>query len=241
MEYLDLDGGHYSFFGGAMWNERSRAYAKPDVPQVVINKLFELAPAPCYLHSMVEDVGKAIPIARPEMETYYLNGAELNWDYENLLLRMSHETRKSVKRGFRTIEEMQPEFSMQNFNDIPDMIELNKSRFGHDSTFCKPFFEDSINTLVASPLIRPYLRVISIRFHGELKSCALCGWYNGVYIYLASGSDDTIQNMPKYLIYRLIMDAFSLKAVQIYMLSFDCGWKDRWHVDKKMLYVVEKE
>lgn len=240
MEFLDLEDGYYSWFGGGVWNEQNRVYVIPGIPQEIINKLYELAPAPCYLHSIPEIQGKMVPLAKPEMETYIIDTQELNYSMDNLYLRMSTDSRKSVRRYIRQFEEMKPDLRINHFEDIPKMIALNKLRFGEESTFNKPFFEEALLRVINSPTIRPFLRILSLYFNGELKSCAVNGFYKGNYIYLASGTDETRANLPKYLVHILISDALNLKAQRIFVLSYDCGWKERYRVKKFALYLVEK-
>jgi hypothetical protein len=240
LEYLELEGGYYSFFGAGRWNERLCAYYLPNLSPNIINKIIELVPKPFSLHSMTKEFGVIVPNAVPETDTYYINGEQLQYNIDNLFQNMSKDTRQSVKRYLRIFNEMNPLIEYDRFDDYHDMVELNIKRFGQDSTFNKPFFGESIEKIIQSPVLRPHLRMISVRINGVLETCALCANFNSTYIYLASGTNPDIENLPKYLVSLIIKDGLQLQAKTLFMLCYDCGWKDRWRINKEPLYILEK-
>jgi hypothetical protein len=236
LEHLDLNGGFYSYFGGGEWNERLRAFLSPGAPPKLIQKLYELAPRPAYFHSVMEADAKGIPNIRLETETYYLDCHDLNYNIDNLYAKWSKSYRHSIKRDFRKIEELKPEIIWDRFEDIESMIRLNKERFNGDSTFNKPHFADAIRNLVNCSILRPHLGMISLKLNHELIGVALCGFYKNSSIYLASGNIQDIPSVNKYLVFQLVQESMRRKIDRILMLSYDCGWKEHWHLNKETLY-----
>jgi len=138
--------------------------------------------------------------------------------------------KKNVKYDLKQLEKLDYKVIWNNVVDFDRLVELNKKRFGDDSNYFQPGFEDGMKRLIK--VADKKLQMVSIKVDKVIEAVEIGVLYNKVYYVLDGGANIKIANIGKLLIVEHIKRAISLGAVKVDFLSSDSGWKKLWNLDE---------
>jgi CelD/BcsL family acetyltransferase involved in cellulose biosynthesis len=130
----------------------------------------------------------------------------------------------------KQLEKLDYKVIWNNVVDFDRLVELNKKRFGDDSNYFQPGFEDGMKRLIK--VADKKLQMVSIKVDKVIEAVEIGVLYNKVYYVLDGGANIKIANIGKLLIVEHIKRAISLGAVKVDFLSSDSGWKKLWNLDE---------
>lgn len=220
------------FFGGS-YMEDNQIYLKSGYESIktdLINQVKE----PALLQWMSDDLNgiKGVEIQEYKYE-FPLDQISSIDDY--LEKYWSAKPRQNLRAQIRKLKEQNLEVEYNNFSDFNLMADLNKKRFGEESSFLKPhrieFFKEIIQLF--------NMQMISIKLNGEKVSIGISVIYNGIYVGLNSGTDNNINGLGKFLILEKMSQALALGATLYDARSENLGWKEAFHFEKRPLYSLE--
>lgn len=226
------DKGHLEFFGGG-YMEDNQIYTKKGYENLK-KELIKQIDKPALLQWMSDDLNgiKGIEIQEYKYE-FPLDQISSIDDY--LEKYWSAKPRQNLRAQIRKLKEQNLKVEYNNFSDFNLMADLNKKRFGEESSFLKPhrieFFKEIIQLF--------NMQMISIKLNGEKVSIGISVIYNGIYVGLNSGTDNNINGLGKLLILEKMSQALALGATLYDARSENLGWKEAFHFEKRPLYSLE--
>jgi len=149
------------------------------------------------------------------------------------------ETRRTLRKSFRKIEERNVEILLNNFEDIELLFEYNIRHFKQESTFAscayrKETFRDFLK-LPYEPVLLTFI------IDGEKEAVSFCLKYNNVYESFNTGTrTEEIKNLFAFMIMKNIELALKSNMSSYDALSGDLGWKEKWGFTKIPQYIYEK-
>jgi len=152
--------------------------------------------------------------------------------------KFSSKSRASLKKKIKKIEENKIEILENNFDDIDLMIDLNRKRFGTESSFEDIHQRETFHLLMKLPW-RWKMQTFVINNQKEAVSLSL--QYKKTFMYIMAGSNiEKVPNIGTYVVIKALEKSFELG-----METFDAGrnpsgWKDRWHMDPTPVYRLIK-
>jgi hypothetical protein len=229
----------YRFFGGGDWNENMKILCRPEYRKEAIPFLISHVPQNSRLIFMTaEDAKFSKKIVHFE-PTYYIDLASIEYDQEKFFDRMDNHKQRKIRSEFRKIEGMNPFYTLDKFEDFDIMVKLNLKRFGEESSFNDKGFVKAFHCIMKHKVLKRHLSSLSIYIGGKLKAHALLLEYNGQLTYLQGGNDTDVQNIAKFLSYRVLLEGIRRKVSRVNYMSDDCGWKEHWRLDKEMQYILK--
>lgn len=150
---------------------------------------------------------------------------------------MSNESKKSIRRSIRKIKDtFHPKVSYGSINDLEKLIYFSLDRFADECTMHDPYVRGILPLMLNTPGVQEHVHIVNITINDHVVASTLVLFYNGVYTFYQGGYDRSIPDLNKYQVFTLIEDAIQLGAIRFDALSGDCGWKERWHLVKNMLW-----
>lgn len=240
LEFCSVAGNVHVFFGGGDWLEHFTFYIKEEYKKEALPLFFKQLPA-----SALWFIDKSeVPyfkkgVLEEDDNTYFLNLEKYHYNIDEYFADFSKESRHSTLRSFRKIEELPLEIKINHWQDYEKLVEYNKSRFGKESSFHDKGFFSVFKLMMENPILRDKLRMVSVYINGEVKACVVNIIMNEDCTVMQAGNDPDIPNIYKYLMYQVILDGISQKLKILNFGSDECGWKERWRLEKEQLFSYE--
>jgi hypothetical protein len=147
--------------------------------------------------------------------------------------RFSGKSRRKKRTEMKKIfEDHSIEVKYNISEDFDYLIELNKKKFGEQSSFNKPyridFFRDIMNIFPSY--------IITVYADGKKAAASYASLYNGIYYGFNSGIESNIRDLGKLVNFLGINHAIELGAHTYDAKRKDMGWKEQFRMERKPLY-----
>jgi CelD/BcsL family acetyltransferase involved in cellulose biosynthesis len=224
--------GYLEFFGGS-YMDSNQIYIK-EKNDKIIPDFYKALDRPAKL---IDVIGEDSFTTDLPLEDYNymlpLNGIQT---VEQLIeQRFSKRSKDTLKRKMKMLEHENITILKDQYEDLDLLIDLNIKRFGDDSAFCYPFRRETFHDLLKLPF---QFKIQTFVINEEKQAVSLSIFYKGIYYYLYSGVNlEKTKNLGNYVIKETIKEAISLDAICFDAGLGDCGWKERWHLDKTPQYI----
>lgn len=199
----------------------------------LVPRFYEEIKEPAKIYYIVDDCHyvRNLPI---EDYKYILNLAGFKDYREYLESAFEGKSKKNLKREISIIEKNPVAIREDEEEDLDLVFGLNINTFKEESDFHgknkKEIFRDFLK------LDLP-LHLMSIEVNGEKLAASVSILYNKIFYLLSTGSDNKkIPNLGKYLIFKNIEKAISLGAEIFDVGVGDCGWKERFRLERVPQY-----
>jgi hypothetical protein len=160
-------------------------------------------------------------------------------NYQELFEKnLSSKHRTDLKRQIKLTEKAgNIDMVINNFEDINELIRLNKLTFGEDSSFYKPFREQIFKDFFKLPF---QFRVLSFKCGGHLAAVSLGVFYGNEYVFINAGVDRSLfPHINTYVNAKMVDDAIVCGAKIFDAGLEDLGWKEKWGFTKIPQYKFE--
>lgn len=171
---------------------------------------------------------------------YFLNLEKYDNSFESYLNSFNKKHRKNLNYDLKKLKEKGYILEHNNIKGFERLVELNKKRFGNESTYNEAGFILSMSKLVDAALRMNGLDFISIRIGNNIEAAGVGVFYNGVYYVISFGRNVEINNLGKLLIAEQIKSAIAHECREIDFLSTESTWKELWNFDSEQMYKFEK-
>jgi len=181
----------------------------------------------------IDEFTSGLPL---EDYVYYIDLAGLK-NFEDYLLRAFSDRKKRAKfkRAVASLrEEHEVKVSVNDFNDLTLVMDLNIKKFGSDSYLHSDKERQPFYDLLKLPLD---WQLVTIIVDGVKLAASLSVIYHGVYFYMIAGADTAASpNVFKYLT-KVNLELAIAHQAKIFNCSLgDCNWKSHWHMAKYPQY-----
>ncbi len=218
--------GFWEFFGGPTM-ERNRVWVDGGYEQYIKN-FYKAAGEPVWLDYLIskDEYTDSLPA-----DDY---GYELKlsafFGVEDFIERhLQGKLRRQLRLVYKNFMEKQPEIIYNNWDDLELLFSLNKLVFGGKSSFCDEYEENVYRDLVKLP----YKWLLSsVRLDGNVSAVFLGLLHKHCYYALTVGYKREIKDINQFLNLQYINEAKKLGAEKIDFGYSDCGWKERWTLER---------
>lgn len=138
--------------------------------------------------------------------------------------------KKEIKKKVSFVELLKPVIIENNYEDLDLLIELNKKRFGKESSFNKPFRHEIYHDLLN---INLDIKMLTFIINGTKEAVTLGIKYNNIFVGINGGTrKEAHQGMETYITVKKIEKAIESGADKYDAGIEDLGWKENWHFEK---------
>jgi len=138
--------------------------------------------------------------------------------------------RNAIKKKARSIEMLKPVIIENNYEDLDLFIELNKKRFGKESSFYKPFRHEIYHDLLN---INLDIKMLTFIINGTKEAVTFGIKYKNTFVGINSGTrEEAHRDLGTYITVKKIEKAIELGADKYDAGIEDLGWKENWHFEK---------
>ncbi|MFA7653936.1 MAG: GNAT family N-acetyltransferase [Candidatus Magasanikbacteria bacterium] len=220
----------WEFFGGpamesnAVWVKSGYEYCVPD--------FFKAADGPVWLDYLIgdNDYVRSLHIDDYGYELDLQKWVGADDFIEN---KLTGKTRKHVRASWREFNLFNPQIIHGNWDDLDVLFALNETVFGKESSFLDKHEKQIYHDLIKLPY---NWDIFSVVVEGRTVAVALVLIFKERYHFLAVGYDRTLKDLGVFINLQNIEVALRVGAKTVDFGYHDCGWKDRWNLQKKPYY-----
>ncbi|MBI4994536.1 GNAT family N-acetyltransferase, partial [Candidatus Peregrinibacteria bacterium] len=219
--------GLWEFFGGPFM-EGNSVWVKNGYEKHV-KGFYQAAGEPVWLDYLIGDdeFTRSLPI---DDGGYALDLSKFSGSADVIERHLQGRLRKHVRSAYKEILAKKPEIIYNRWADLEKLFYLNKLVFGVESSFYDEHEEDVYRDLIKLPY--EWL-LFSVDFDGETRAVSLGVAHKKCYYFLAVGYErGEIKQLNQFLGLQSIDEAKRLGAEKIDFGYHDCGWKERWNLER---------
>lgn len=232
------------FWFGSWWQEENKFMVKDEM---YIPLLLAACPRPVNLNAISHEIPawiKQVIEFEADDPKYVLklDGIKSIDDY---LATLNKKKRYNLRRDWRLIEELKPEISLDNFDDLDGLIGLAKTRFkqkGEETDWEDERRVEAFRKVIAygQKEISYKIRMITVKIGGKLAAVDMIALYQGCYYPLKCGYNvGEFPGIGNYVNLLEIKDAIELGVGKMDFLEIGYGWKDKWFDEVPLLKYVK--
>jgi hypothetical protein len=137
---------------------------------------------------------------------------------------------KAIKKKIKFIEALKPIITEDSYEDLDLLIELNKKKFGKESSFNKPFRREIYHDLLN---INLSVKMMTFIINGSKEAVILGIKYKNIFVGINGGTkEEAHPDLGTYITVKKIERAIRLGADKYDAGLEDLGWKENWHFKK---------
>ncbi len=238
---IDEEGSFGQFPGatwkGRTWFEQNRIPAGSDITRMI---LWEAVPDGSSLRYLVEDSAGAVPGSTLDETGYLFRPPLYGFDFNRYWGGFSGKSRKKIGREIDALGDLEYSHDGLSPSDIEWMFETNRAVFGPDSFFDDPRFLSGFEKMLSLLAENGMLHVLTVRSGGRraaVDAGAVCG---GRYTVLAGATGHEFPGIAKAMNLEQIRWSCSMRFDSVDFLCGDFGWKERFHLEPRPLYILNK-
>lgn len=222
---------------GRTWLEQNRIPAEnPSVREA----LWEAAPENSEIRYLHPDFAAALSDATIDEEGFLFKPRVHGFDIKSYWGLFSHKSRRLLRREIERFESMGSRFVLDHEGDIPWMFEINLAKLKERSYFRDPRFLEGFEAMLSFLARNRMLRVTTIRIKGKRAAVDVGAVFHNRYVVLAGATDPEFLGIAKMINLFHIEWGCSQQFEEIDFLCGDFGWKRRFHLLPRPLYMVER-
>lgn len=235
--------GYYGFFPGETWKgktwlEQNRV---PAPSSALTRELWAAAPPSTRIRYLHDETAAYLKHAKIDETGYLFHPGRYGFDYDEYWQSFSGKSRKRLQRELDSFERMSRGWSQNRASDIEWMFDTNLSRFGRDSYFSDVRFVRGFESMLSSLSSRGLLRVTTVRVGGQRAAVDVGALYNNRYTVLAGATSEEFQGIAKAINLFHIEAGCRERFDRIDFLCGDFGWKERFHLEPRPLYMASND
>lgn len=240
--------GRYGFFPGELWQgktwlEQNKIVSiHPEAVRVLLENIARPAHlrylSPAYPLPAAFCGGESLN--RTVDETGYLFfPAGYDYAFDKFMPVFSPRSRKKLKRELNLLENRSLACRFGHYPDLTRLFDLNLRAFGEKSYFYDSRFLQSFETLAGWLQERGMLHITTVLIGGEIAAVDIGAVWNSTYTVLAGGTNPDFPGVAKIINFQHLKWACNQKMTLVDFLCGDFGWKSRFHLSPRPLYVID--
>jgi len=234
------DAGYYGYFPGETchartWLEENRI---PASSPGVLHALVEALPGPAQVRYLLrEDLPDNADFGLDEIGYLFLPG-EHGYSFDSYRGLFSGKSRKRLDRELAGLEAHGLSVRLDQLADVDALFRMNLEAFGEQSFFADPRFLRSFEDLAAWLYDRKLLRVTTVCLGGEIAAIDIGASWRRTHVVMAGGTRPEFPGVAKLINFQHLRWACEARLDRIDFLCGDFGWKERFHLTPRPLYML---
>ncbi len=232
--------GYYGCFPGETWNsktwlEQNRIPAESEEIRQLLwaaapdnTRLRYLLPEECPADAQMDEIG------------YLFHPLKYNSHMDAYWAEFSGKSKKQLQREAGRFDHLGCRYQENQFDDIPWMFEQNLMNFGPKSYFHDSRFRNGFNAMLDRLREMGILRVVTVRVGGQTAAVDVGAVYRNQYTVLGGATDMAFTGIAKTINLLHLDWGCQNKIQEIDFLCGDFGWKPRFHLEARPLYIACK-
>jgi CelD/BcsL family acetyltransferase involved in cellulose biosynthesis len=202
--------------------------------------LWEAAPAGTSLRYLIADSAGTLPGTAVDETGYILSPPKYGFDFDSYWSRFSGKSRKRIRREIEALGNLVYSHDGWGPGDLEWMFETNRANFGVNSYFEDFRFYKGFENMLLLLEERGMLRVSSVMVGGKRAAVDVGAVVGSRYTVLAGATDPEYPGIAKAINLFHIRWGFAMRFEQIDFLCGDFGWKERFHLEPRSLFISTK-
>ncbi len=220
----------WEFFGGPAM-ESNAVWVRPGYESFIAD-FFKAAGEPVWLDYLAGDHDYTRSLHLDDYG-YELDLTDYGGADDFIERHLDGKTRKHVRASWRAFNLLNPKIKHGRWKDLNKLFALNEKVFGVESSFLDAYEKDVFCDLVRLPY---HWDIFSVEIENKTVAVALAVIFKGKYHFLAVGYNREIKDLGAFINLQNIEEAARARARVIDFGYHNCGWKERWNLQKKPYY-----
>jgi CelD/BcsL family acetyltransferase involved in cellulose biosynthesis len=173
-------------------------------------------------------------------ETGYLFfPAQYDYSFDRYMREFSARSRKKLTRELDSIETRGSRYRFNHFPDVEKLFQMNLDSFKEKSYFYDRRFMRSFETLADWLRLQGMLHITTLLIEGEIAAVDIGAVWKSQYTVLAGGTNPEFPGVAKIINFQHLEWACLQRFALVDFLCGDFGWKSRFHLHPRPLYLID--
>lgn len=165
---------------------------------------------------------------------------EYGYRFDRYEEEFSGKSRKRLGRELERLSALGVTVKQEKVSDLDILFQMNLDAFGPNSYFADSRFLQGFERMCGWLAQHDMLRVTTVFLGGTIAAVDVGAVYDNTYTVLAGGTVSEFPGVAKLINLEHIKTALSQRYDVVDFLCGDFGWKKRFHLRERPLYVLEK-
>ncbi len=219
---------------GSTWFEQNRI---PADSSSIGRMLWDAAPEGTRLRYLVADSADYLAGSSVDETGYLFHPPQFGYDFGMYWKTFSGKSRKRLGREIDSLGELDYSQNGGEPGDIEWMFETNRANFGDKSYFEDPRFLEGFESMLSLLAERGMLTVTTVQARGRRAAVDVGVVFGKRCTILAGATDNEFPGIAKAMNLFHIRRGCEMRFEQIDFLCGDFGWKERFHLKPRPLYI----
>ncbi len=237
----------YSFFPGELWQgktwlEQNKIISsKPAAMRALLDSISDPLHlrylTPGYLAAISPD-DEENPCAVDETG-YLFVPAQYDYSFDRYMTEFSRRSQKKLDREMNLLETRGLRCRRGHFPDVEELFQMNIRAFGENSYFHDRRFLRSFEALVDWLNVQGLLHITTVLLGEEIAAVDVGAVWKSHYTVLAGGTNPEFPGVAKIINFQHLKWACQERLALVDFLCGDFGWKSRFHLQARPLYLID--
>ena len=160
------------------------------------------------------------------------------YSFQNYMKQFSGKSRKKLFREMDRLQALGLTFRHDDMRDISLLFRMNQETFGEWSYFKDSRFLHSFEKLAVWLKNCGMLRITTVLIGGEVAAVDMGAVHGSTYTVLAGGTNPDFPGVAKLINFHHLEWACDNRISAVDFLCGDFGWKERFHLTPRPLFVI---
>ncbi|MBN2070382.1 MAG: GNAT family N-acetyltransferase [Candidatus Krumholzibacteriota bacterium] len=231
---------YFGAFPGETWNGQTwlEQNTMPSSSADVAAALWDAAPENTVVRYVEQAIASGIADAEIDETGYLFHPSDYNWDFDEYWKTFSGKSRKRLSREIGSLGDIVIGPSEKIAGDIEWMFRVNIAEFGNLSYFSDYRFVEAFEKMIGWLSSSGMLRVTTATIGGVRAAVDLGAVFNSRYTVMAGATSPEFPGIAKAINLYHIRVSCQERFSQTDFLCGDFGWKERFHLTPRPLYVL---
>jgi hypothetical protein len=233
----------YSFFPGELWQgrtwlEQNRILSfEPPAAKALLESVAE----PMHLRYLLSGTfpGNEENRCLIDETGYLFMPAQYDHSFDRYMRGFTARSRKKLIRELDPLHARGSRYRFDHFPDLEKLFQMNLDSFKEKSYFYDRRFMNSFESLADWLRERGMLHITTLLLGGEIAAVDMGAVWNSQYTVLAGGTNPEFPGVAKIINFRHLEWACHQKFTLVDFLCGDFGWKSRFHLHPRPLYLID--
>ena len=234
---------YFGAFPGETWNGRTWLEQNiiPSPSAEVTGALWKEVPENTTVRYVTPSCAADIEGAGIDETGYLFRPGDYGWNFDEYLKAFSGKSRKRLNREIESIGDIKIRPSVRVAEDIDWMLGVNIAGFGKMSYFADSRFTRGFEAMISQLSSSGMLRVTTATVGGIRAAVDVGAVHNSRYTVLAGAASPEFPGIAKAINFHHIRVSCREKFRQTDFLCGDFGWKRRFHLTARPLYIISTQ
>jgi len=173
-------------------------------------------------------------------ETGYLfMPPQYGYSFDRYMREFSSRSRKKLTRELKPLETRKSRYRFDHFPDVEKLFQMNLDYFKGKSYFYDRRFMRSFEALADWLRTQGMLHITTLLIEGKIAAVDIGAVWNAQYTVLAGGTNPEFPGVAKLINFQHLEWACLQKFALVDFLCGDFGWKSRFHLHPRPLYLID--